>query len=161
MSPSTAKAGGPKTEVIWIVRSGIGESIRGASRDSGRRRAERLDAEVAAARAPRRAIPEAVATGVSRLANADGPALEAVAALADSLRRDVVGDDVTFVVNRNINFTNICYTGCRFCAFAQRKGDADAFSLSTTEVADRAWGGACGRSHRGVHAGAASIPNCR
>jgi FO synthase len=42
-------------------------------------------------------------------------------------------------VNRNINFTNICYTGCRFCAFAQRKGDADAYSLSTAEVADRAW----------------------
>ena len=65
--------------------------------------------------------------------------MDAVAALADSLRRDAVGDDVTFVVNRNINFTNICYTGCRFCAFAQRKGDADAFSLSTDEVADRAW----------------------
>ena len=73
------------------------------------------------------------------MATADGPALEAVAALADSLRRDVVGDDVTFVVNRNINFTNICYTGCRFCAFAQRKGDADAYSLSADEVADRAW----------------------
>ena len=73
------------------------------------------------------------------MATADGPALDAVAALADSLRRDVVGDEVTFVVNRNINFTNICYTGCRFCAFAQRKGDADAFSLSTDEVADRAW----------------------
>ena len=55
------------------------------------------------------------------------------------LRRDTVGDDVTYVVNRNINFTNICYTGCRFCAFAQRKGDADAFSLSLDEVADRAW----------------------
>jgi len=37
--------------------------------------------------------------------------LEAVAALADSLRSEAVGDDVTFVVNRNINFTNICYTG--------------------------------------------------
>ena len=73
------------------------------------------------------------------LATADGPALDAVAALADSLRRDAVGDEVTFVVNRNINFTNICYTGCRFCAFAQRKGDADAYSLSTAEVADRAW----------------------
>src|SRR5690606_41935519 len=43
------------------------------------------------------------------LATADGPALDAVAALADSLRRDTVGDDVTYVVNRNINFTNICY----------------------------------------------------
>ncbi|EME65276.1 MULTISPECIES: bifunctional FO biosynthesis protein CofGH [Rhodococcus] len=73
------------------------------------------------------------------LAHADGPGLEAVVALADQLRRDAVGDDVTYVINRNINFTNICYTGCRFCAFAQRKGDADAFTLSTSEVADRAW----------------------
>ncbi|QRE80343.1 7,8-didemethyl-8-hydroxy-5-deazariboflavin synthase [Rhodococcus ruber] len=73
------------------------------------------------------------------LAHADGPGLEAVVALADQLRRDTVCDDVTYVVNRNINFTNICYTGCRFCAFAQRKGDADAFTLSTSEVADRAW----------------------
>lgn len=73
------------------------------------------------------------------LANADGPGLEALVALADQLRRDTVGDDVTYVINRNINFTNICYTGCRFCAFAQRKGDADAFTLSAQEVADRAW----------------------
>lgn len=73
------------------------------------------------------------------LANADGAGLEALVALADQLRRDTVGDDVTYVVNRNINFTNICYTGCRFCAFAQRKGDADAFTLSASEVADRAW----------------------
>ncbi len=72
------------------------------------------------------------------LATADGPALEALCALADDLRRDAVGEDVTYVVNRNINFTNICYTGCRFCAFAQRKGDADAFTLSLDEVADRA-----------------------
>lgn len=60
-------------------------------------------------------------------------------ALADALRKDAVGEDVTYVVNRNINFTNICYTGCRFCAFAQRKGDADAFTLSAEQVADRAW----------------------
>ncbi len=73
------------------------------------------------------------------LATADGPGLEAVVALADALRKDAVGDTVTYVVNRNINFTNICYTGCRFCAFAQRKGDADAFTLSMDEVADRAW----------------------
>ena len=58
------------------------------------------------------------------------------------MRRDVVGDDVTYVVNRNINFTNVCYTGCRFCAFAQRRTDADAFTLSLDEVgkrADEAW----------------------
>ncbi|WP_460867545.1 bifunctional FO biosynthesis protein CofGH [Rhodococcus aerolatus] len=72
------------------------------------------------------------------LATADGADLDAVCSLADALRHDAVGDDVTYVVNRNINFTNICYTGCRFCAFAQRKGDADAFTLSLAEVADRA-----------------------
>ena len=67
-----------------------------------------------------------------------GPDLEAVCSLADDLRREVVGDDVTYVINRNINFTNICYTGCRFCAFAQRKTDPDAYSLSLDEIAVRA-----------------------
>jgi FO synthase len=41
-------------------------------------------------------------------------------------------------VNRNINFTNVCYAGCRFCAFAQRKTDADAYRLSLDQVAERA-----------------------
>jgi FO synthase len=44
---------------------------------------------------------------------------------------------VTFVVTRNINFTNVCYTGCRFCAFAQRRTDADAYTLSLAQVGDR------------------------
>ena len=72
------------------------------------------------------------------LMTADGELLEQVCRLADDLRRDTVGDDVTYVVNRNINFTNVCYVGCRFCAFAQRRTDADAFSLSLEQVADRA-----------------------
>ena len=72
------------------------------------------------------------------LLTADGADLDAVAALADELRRDAVGDDVTYVVNRNINFTNVCYVGCRFCAFAQRKTDADAYTLSLDEVGKRA-----------------------
>jgi FO synthase len=72
------------------------------------------------------------------LLSADGSDLEAVANLADRVRQDTVGDDVTYVVNRNINFTNICYTGCRFCAFAQRRTDADAYSLSIGEVVARA-----------------------
>lgn len=72
------------------------------------------------------------------LMTAEGPLLDQVTALADALRKQVVGDDVTYVVNRNINFTNVCYVGCRFCAFAQRRTDADAYSLSLDEVADRA-----------------------
>jgi FO synthase len=57
------------------------------------------------------------------------------------VRRDAVGDDVTYVVNRNINFTNVCYTGCRFCAFAQRRTDADAYTLSLDEVGRPGRGG--------------------
>ncbi|WP_399345059.1 bifunctional FO biosynthesis protein CofGH [Umezawaea sp. Da 62-37] len=72
------------------------------------------------------------------LLTAEGDALETMTRLADELRASVVGDDVTYVVNRNINFSNVCYVGCRFCAFAQRERDADAFRLSTEEVADRA-----------------------
>ncbi|CAM5559538.1 5-amino-6-(D-ribitylamino)uracil--L-tyrosine 4-hydroxyphenyl transferase [Streptomyces griseomycini] len=55
------------------------------------------------------------------LLHADGPALDALCSVADDIRKDVVGDDVTYIVTRNINFTNVCYTGCRFCAFAQRR----------------------------------------
>jgi FO synthase len=116
------------------------ESIRERVSELSARAPERIDADVAAAlRSAERNPGGCSDADYLALACADGPALDAVAALADSLRREAVGDDVTFVVNRNINFTNICYTGCRFCAFAQRKGDADAFSLSTREVADRAW----------------------
>ena len=72
------------------------------------------------------------------LMTAEGDLLDQVCRLADDLRRETVGDDVTYVVNRNINFTNVCYVGCRFCAFAQRRTDADAYSLSLEQVADRA-----------------------
>ncbi|MEU4737514.1 MULTISPECIES: bifunctional FO biosynthesis protein CofGH [Streptomyces] len=72
------------------------------------------------------------------LLHADGPALDALCGVADDVRASAVGDDVTYVVTRNINFTNVCYTGCRFCAFAQRRTDADAYTLSLEQVADRA-----------------------
>jgi len=58
--------------------------------------------------------------------------------VADELRRRTVGDIVTYVTVRNINFTNICYSGCRFCAFAKRLNDPEAEWLSLEEVADRA-----------------------
>ncbi|WP_223885061.1 bifunctional FO biosynthesis protein CofGH [Nocardia colli] len=116
------------------------DTIREQARDLAVVAPERLDSEVLAALRAAEKDPAGLSDAeYLALATADGANLEAVAALADQLRRDTVGDDVTYVVNRNINFTNICYTGCRFCAFAQRKGDADAFTLSMDEVADRAW----------------------
>ncbi|MBF6195551.1 bifunctional FO biosynthesis protein CofGH [Nocardia sp. CDC186] len=116
------------------------DTIREQARDLAVAPAQRLDSDVLAALRAAERDPAGLSDAeYLALATADGAELDAVAALADQLRRDTVGDDVTYVVNRNINFTNICYTGCRFCAFAQRKGDADAFTLSTEEVADRAW----------------------
>ncbi|QIS06023.1 bifunctional FO biosynthesis protein CofGH [Nocardia brasiliensis] len=116
------------------------DTIREQARDLAVTAPERLDSDVLAALRAAETDPAGLSDAdYLALATADGANLEAVAALADQLRRDAVGDDVTYVVNRNINFTNICYTGCRFCAFAQRKGDADAFTLSMDEVADRAW----------------------
>ena len=69
---------------------------------------------------------------------ADGQELDLLVQAADEKRIELVGNDVTYIVNRNINFTNICYTGCRFCAFAQRKTDSDAYLLSIQEIKSRA-----------------------
>ncbi|MGW8398310.1 bifunctional FO biosynthesis protein CofGH [Streptomyces lydicus] len=100
---------------------------------------ERIDADVRQALA-RAADDPTRLTDAEALAllHADGPALDALCEIADDLRRATVGDDVTYIVTRNINFTNVCYTGCRFCAFAQRRTDADAYTLSLSQVADRA-----------------------
>ncbi len=116
--------------------SALREQVRSAPALAG----EHLGSvEVAAALRAAEADPAGLsAEQALALMTADGPALEAVCSLADDLRRTTVGDDVTYVVNRNINFTNVCYTGCRFCAFAQRASDADAYTLSLDEVATRA-----------------------
>ena len=62
----------------------------------------------------------------------------AIFAVADILRQRSKGDYVTFVVNRNINFTNICYMGCRFCGFAKRKEDLGSEWLEPAQVVERA-----------------------
>src|SRR5258708_6091607 len=72
------------------------------------------------------------------LETAEGPELEALVAFADRLRRETVGDTITYVVNRNINFTNVCFVGCSFCGFGRGPGAADAYSLSFGEVVRRA-----------------------
>jgi 7,8-didemethyl-8-hydroxy-5-deazariboflavin synthase CofH subunit len=72
------------------------------------------------------------------LATAEGPALDALVAAADHLRHETVGDAITYVVNRNINFTNVCFVGCSFCGFGRGPGAPDAYSLSFEEVVRRA-----------------------
>ncbi|MET0800244.1 MAG: bifunctional FO biosynthesis protein CofGH [Actinomycetota bacterium] len=99
---------------------------------------EHLDAEIrsALAKAERhRPITDDEALALFR---AEGSALDALCAVADGLRAEAVGDEVTYVINRNINFTNVCYVGCRFCAFAQREVDDESYTLTLNDVADRA-----------------------
>jgi 2-iminoacetate synthase ThiH len=76
------------------------------------------------------------------LARAVGDDLTALVAAADELRRRQVGDAITYVVNRNINFTNVCMVGCAFCGFARGPNASDAYSLSIEQIvakASEAW----------------------
>jgi FO synthase subunit 2 len=57
---------------------------------------------------------------------------------ADELRRDIVGDTVTYIINGNINYTNICTCGCRFCAFARAASSPDAYFMTPDQVAEKA-----------------------
>src|SRR4029079_5094892 len=91
------------------------------------------------------------------LFRAEGASLDALCRVADDLRAEAVAPDVTCVINRNISCTTVCYVGCRFCAFAQREVDAESYTLTLDEVADRAeeaWlaGAREGCLHGGLHA---------
>jgi FO synthase len=78
---------------------------------------------------------------IVRLFEADGTDVALVARAADTLRRKVAGDTVSFVVNRNINYTNICLYKCSFCAFSKGSTRAErgpAYRLDLAEVGRRA-----------------------
>jgi len=91
-----------------------------------------------AARTGQHALSE---SDIVRLFNVEGADLEEVIATADNLRHETVGDTVTYVVNRNINYTNICLYHCGFCAFSKGRGAADlrgpAYNLDLEEIARR------------------------
>jgi FO synthase subunit 2 len=72
------------------------------------------------------------------LASSDGDDLLGLLVAANSLRRELAGNIVTYVVNRNINFTNICFVGCKFCAFSRGPREADTYFLTPEQVAQKA-----------------------
>lgn len=72
------------------------------------------------------------------LSEVSGSSLAALVAAADLLRERKVGPVVSYVVCRNINFTNVCYVGCKFCAFSTGPGKPDAWDHSLAEVGRRA-----------------------
>jgi FO synthase len=69
------------------------------------------------------------------LANSDGDDLLGLLVAANLLRSELSGNLVTYVVNRNINFTNICFVGCKFCAFSRGPREGDAYFLTFDQVA--------------------------
>jgi FO synthase len=72
------------------------------------------------------------------LAHAEGDDLLGLLVAGDALRRELVGNLVTYVVNRNINFTNICFVGCKFCAFSRGPRESDTYFLALEQVARKA-----------------------
>ena len=79
-------------------------------------------------------------------------AIEDMRQAADELRAELAGDTVTFVVNRNINVSNICTVGCAFCGFGQGKRSPDAYEHDRDEFVRRVRGGGRLRRHRDLHA---------
>jgi len=72
------------------------------------------------------------------LAHVEGDDLLGLLAAANLLRAELAGNIVTYVVNRNINFTNICFVGCKFCAFSRGPREADTYFLEPDDVAQKA-----------------------
>jgi 7,8-didemethyl-8-hydroxy-5-deazariboflavin synthase CofH subunit len=89
---------------------------------------------VAAASEPIRSTLEGALSGeeldfdaAMTLTAVEGADLLALVKVADELRRRLTGETITYVVNRNMNFTNVCIIGCSFCGFSRKPGDADAY----------------------------------
>lgn len=78
------------------------------------------------------------AEGVTLLEQTDAGAIAAIREAADTLRRQQVGDTITYIINRNINFTNICQQHCSFCAFRRDAGQAGAYWLDLDVVLQKA-----------------------
>jgi FO synthase len=72
------------------------------------------------------------------LLGAQGADLYALMRAADLARQQDRGDDITFVINRNMNFTNVCYVGCSFCGFSRHKDDADAYDHPMQVLVEKA-----------------------
>ncbi len=122
--PPCERRGGPRREGEWCSGGEMSPpQLLGSL-------AARPSAGVTRTRAPQGGAVAEVLDGVSMgqelgedevvtLFSARGPEVTMVAGLADQMRRDLVGEEVTYVANRNINYTNVCTFKCRFCAFSK------------------------------------------
>jgi FO synthase len=108
-------------------------------RGSGRRSEEKIDPDLAgkAIAKGREGVELSEDELTALFAETRPEVIEEMRAAADELRAELHGDRVTFVVNRNINFTNVCVVGCAFCGFGQGKRSPDAYEVSEEDFAAR------------------------
>jgi FO synthase len=108
-------------------------------RGSGRRSEETLDGKLAPLAIEKgRAGVELSEDELTALFSETRPeVIEEMRVAADELRAELAGDIATFVVNRNINFTNICVVGCAFCGFGQGRRSPDAYEVAEPDFASR------------------------
>jgi FO synthase len=108
-------------------------------RGSGRRSDEIIDGAIAprAIEKGREGIQLSEDELTALFAETRPEVIEEMRIAADELREELAGDVATFVVNRNINFTNICVVGCAFCGFGQGKRSPDAYEVAEPDFASR------------------------
>ena len=135
---------GAELPAIAARWSGTGRKESPAPRQDSHRGSHphvRPDSRITSAVNAARAGLDLGESDIVRLFSVVGDELDEVIAAADRLRHESVGDTVTYVVNRNINYTNICFYHCGFCAFSKGRGAADlrgpAYNLDLEEIARR------------------------
>jgi FO synthase len=108
-------------------------------RGSGRRNDERIDPDLALRAIGKGREGEALSEDelTALFAETRPEVVEEMRVAADELRAELVGERVTFVVNRNVNFTNVCVVGCAFCGFGQGRRSPDAYEVSEEDFAAR------------------------
>ena len=131
---------GAATPVPAVARTWIREAVRDTGTGASHRSGLSRPIARALARAGRGASLEE--SDIERLFYAAGRDFHEVLRAADLVREDAVGDEVSYVVNRNINYTNICTYRCGFCAFSKGRSARDlrgpAYRIDTDEIAQRA-----------------------
>ena len=108
-------------------------------RGSGRRQERVIDPDLAPAAIERSLANEPLTEAelTALFAERRPEVIEDMRVAADSLRAELAGDTATFVVNRNVNFTNVCVVGCAFCGFGQGRRSPDAYEVSEEEFQRR------------------------
>ncbi|HEY7151832.1 MAG TPA: 5-amino-6-(D-ribitylamino)uracil--L-tyrosine 4-hydroxyphenyl transferase CofH [Solirubrobacterales bacterium] len=106
---------------------------------SGRRSDRRIEPDAAprAIEKGRRGEPLTEEEACALFAETRPEVIEEMRSAADALRAELAGDRVTFVVNRNLNFTNVCVVGCAFCGFGQGRRSPDAYHVSEDDFQAR------------------------